>query len=226
MSDTWYKRLRPTIESDEFKKLANFIAEEKKTKTIYPSREHIFKAFNTTPFEDVKVVLLGMDPYPTEYKGEPVACGLAFAPNNPDFKPPSLRIIYKNLQDTVYKDDLSFPEDLDMRTWADQGVLLLNTGLTVVKGKAGSHIKQWAFFTKAVIETLNESSGIIFLLWGKEAQKYKSLINEDKHYILESSHPAASIYSGQPWECNHFQKVNYYLKLNHNEEIKWLQNLN
>jgi len=225
MSDTWYNRLRPVIESDKFKELATFIAEEKKTKTIYPSRENIFKAFNSTPFEEVRVVLLGQDPYPTEFKGEPVACGLAFAPNNPEFKPPSLRIIYNNLKDTVYKDRLTFPDDLDMRTWADQGVLLLNIGLTVVKSKAGSHIKQWEFFTEAVINTLNDSAGLIFIMWGKEAQKYKHLIDETKHYILEAAHPASSIYNGQPWKCDHFSKVNYYLSLNHNEEIHWLKNL-
>lgn len=164
-------------------------------------------------------------PYPNEYKNEPVACGLAFAPRDPEYMPPSLRIIYETLKETVYSDELTFPVDLNMQEWAKQGVLLLNTALTVRKGKPGSHIPYWQFFTNAVIETLNETTGIIFLLWGNDAKKFRPMINETNHYILECSHPASSIYKKGPWECNHFTRVNEILKINHNEEIKWLQNL-
>lgn len=225
ISDTWYKRLQPTIESQEFLKLGQFIAEERKSVTVYPKKEEVFIAFNETPFEEVRVVLLGMDPYPNEYKGEPVACGLAFAPRDHEYLPPSLRIIYNTLKETLYSERLTFDSDLNMQEWAKQGVLLLNTALTVRKGKPGSHIPNWDFFTKAVINTLNETTGLIFLLWGNDAKKFRPLINETNHYILECAHPASSIYKKGPWECNHFTRVNEVLKINHNEEIKWLSNL-
>jgi len=223
--DIWYRRLKNTIESQQFLDLGKFIADQRSKHTIYPAQKDVFRAFKETDFNDVKVVLFGMDPYPTEYLGEPVACGLAFAPNNPEYIPPSLRIMYETIKETVYSDELTFPIDLNISNWAKQGVLLLNTGLTVQKGKAGSHIRKWEFFTNAVIETLNETTGIIFLLWGNEAKKLKPLINEKNHFILEASHPAASIYSKGPWKCDHFNRVNEILRVNHNEEIEWFDNL-
>jgi uracil-DNA glycosylase len=221
--DDWYVRLQPTIESSEFMELAKFIAEERKTKQIFPLREEIFRAFQLTPYMKTRVTILSMDPYFTEYKGEPVACGLSFAPRNRDFVPPSLRIIYQKIKETCYPDDLAFPIDLNIENWAKQGVLMLNSALTVEKGNAGSHLKQWDFFTKAVLEALNELPGHIFVLWGKDAQKYKKYLNPESQYILECSHPASATYTGGRWECDHFTEINRILQLYNGETIDWLE---
>lgn len=161
-------------------------------------------------------------PYNSEYKGEPVACGLSFAPRNRDFVPPSLRIIYQKIKESCYADELAFPLDLNIEKWAQQGVLMLNSALTVEKGGAGVHLKHWEFFTKAVLEALNELPGHIFVLWGKDAQKYKKYLNSDSQYILEANHPAYASYSGQYWECDHFNEINRILKLYNGESIDWL----
>ena len=136
--------------------------------------------------------------------------------------PPSLRMIYSAIKETCYPDDLTFPVDLNIEKWAEQGVLMLNTALTVEKGKAGSHLQQWDFFTKAVIKELSDVPGQIFILWGAKAQAYKQYINVDAHYVLECSHPASAIYTGTNWECDHFVEVNNILELVNGETIEWL----
>lgn len=220
--DDWYSRLKPVIESKEFYDLAMWVAEERKTKTIYPLKEEIFRAFQLTPYSKVRCVILGMDPYPTEYQGLPTACGLAFAPRNRNFIPPSLRMIYQAIKSTCYPDDLTFPLDLNIEKWAEQGVLMLNTALSVEQEKAGSHLDKWQFFTKAVLEVLNEIPGQIFVLWGKDAQKYKQYLNPDSQYILECKHPASAVYSGGTWECDHFTEINRILKIYNGDGINWL----
>lgn len=221
--DDWYSKLKHVIESPQFLELAKFINSERATKTIYPKKEEIFRAFNLTPYNSLRVIVLGMDPYPTEHRGEPVACGLAFAPRNRDFVPPSLRIIYNRIKEDLYPNDLTFPVDLNLESWAKQGVLLLNTALTVEKGKAGSHLKQWEFFTEEVIKVLNEGFGNIFILWGNDAKKFKPLLNEKAHYVLEAKHPVSSVYSGSAWECNHFLEVNRILTMLNGDAIEWLE---
>ena len=221
--DDWYVRLKPTIESPEFYQLAMWIAEERKTKKIFPLREVVFRAFQSTSYMKTRVTILGMDPYPTEYKGEPVACGLSFAPRNRDFVPPSLRMIYQAIKNTCYPDDLTFPLDLNIEKWAEQGILMLNSALTVESGNAGAHLKHWEFFTKAVFEALNELPGHIFVLWGKDAQKYKKYLNPDSQYILECNHPVSAVYSGGVWECDHFTEINRILQLYNGESINWLE---
>jgi uracil-DNA glycosylase len=222
--DCWYTELKHVIESKEFLELGKFIAEERKTKTIYPYPNEVFRVFNEVPLKDVRVFLSGQDPYPTEYKNEPVACGLSFAPRNKEFVPPSLRIIYNNIKTTLYDDNLVFQDDLDLTTWTKQGVFLLNAGLTVEKGRAGSHLRHWEFFTKEVIKVLSKQTGIIFMLWGKEAQKTMSLIDTSTNHVLVANHPASSIYSKEDWNCNHFKRVNEIITLNNGPEyqIKWL----
>ena len=220
--DSWYNKLKHVIESDSFKELGMFVAEERKTKKIYPLQQEVFRIFNDLSFNDVKVVLIGQDPYHNVYKNEPVACGYSFAPRHNEFMPPSLKQIFKALKSDLYYDIAAFPQDLDLKDWVKQGIMLLNMGLTVEEGKPGSHLKQWESFTKEVIKSFDNSSGIIFMLWGKYAQELKPLINTDLHYVLECTHPASAIYSGTEWKCNNFRKVNEILYSNHGDIIRWL----
>lgn len=164
-------------------------------------------------------------PYPTEYKGEPVACGLAFAPRDTEFVPPSLRMIYNNLKATLYKDDLNFIDtDMDLHNWAKQGVFLLNAALTVEKNNAGSHLEFWRPFTERVIKTISEnSSGVIFCFWGKDAQKFAPLVNSNAHHKLLASHPVSAVYKGSVWECDHFTEINRILLHNNGDHIEWLR---
>jgi uracil-DNA glycosylase len=222
IEDNWYQRLQHVIESDKFKEFGKYLAAERANKDIYPKREEVFRILNDVPFKDVKIVLIGQDPYHNLYKGEPVACGYSFAPRDKEFIPPSLRQIYKALNNDLYEDTLTFESDLNLSKWVSQGVMLLNMGLTVEKGKPGSHLKHWEFFTKEIIKSFDSSSGIIFMLWGKYAQEMKSLINQDLHYVLECSHPASAIYSGTEWVCSNFRKANEILYGNHNDQISWL----
>lgn len=221
--DDWYYKLRPIIESDKFKALGSYIGNERKTKTIYPSPNEVFNAFNLTSFKDIKVVILGMDPYPTEFKGDPVACGLAFAPRNNEFVPPSLRMIYKRIKEDLYEDQLTFPTDMDLKKWAKQGVLLLNAALTVEKGKPGTHLKYWEWFTRLVLKTISENdTGVIFCFWGKDAQQFQDCIDSKMHHILTSSHPVSAVYKGGDWECNHFLEIDRLCTLKYGETIKWM----
>lgn len=222
IEDNWYKRLKHVIETDKFKELGKFIHTERQTKEVFPLKHEVFRIFKELPFNDVKVVLISQDPYPSVYKDEPVACGYAFAPRHPEFKPPSLRQIFHALQKDLYSGIPVFDTDLNLTKWVEQGVMLLNMGLTVEKGKPGSHLHQWTFFTEEVIKAFNSTSGIIFMLWGSHAHKLESLINTDLNYVLKCSHPASAIYSGTKWECSNFRKVNELLYGNHGDQIQWL----
>lgn len=158
-------------------------------------------------------------PYPNLYKHEPVACGLSFCPRNPNYLPPSLRIIKEKIN-TSYESE----QDIDIVSWAEQGVLMLNTALTVEHGRAGSHNKLWEPFTKEVFKVLSEhSTGIIYLLWGKEAQAYEELIGPN-NYVLKAAHPVSAVYRGNVWDCNHFIDTNAILNSNFGKEaeINWL----
>ena len=222
IEDGWYHKLKHVIESDKFLDFGRFLKEERTNKEIYPYKEEVFRIFNDVPFNDVKVVIIGQDPYPTVYKNEPVACGYSFAPRHKEFVPPSLKQIYKALNSDLYADIFSIESDLDLTKWVSQGVMLLNMGLTVEKGKAGSHLKHWEFFTTEVIKAFNNTSGVIFMLWGKYAQGMRPLINENLNYVLECSHPASAIYSGTEWSCSNFRKANEILYGNHGDQIAWL----
>lgn len=221
--DDWYRHLQPVIESNYFKNLAGFIATRRKEVNIFPESSKVFRAFNETPFSKIRVVILGMDPYPNLYKGQPVACGLAFAPSNPEYTPPSLRMIYKNLKEGIYKDDMNFPEDLNFENWAKQGVLLLNAALTVEESRAGSHLSHWKPFTEAVLKAISEnSSGVIFCFWGKDAQQFAPLISDQAHHKLLAPHPVSAVYKGGTWDCNHFEEINRILLHNNGDSIEWL----
>lgn len=221
--DDWYNKLKHIVESDYFKELSAFIKQRRSATAVFPHSNEVFRAFNETPFGKIRCVIIGMDPYPTHYNGEPVACGLAFAPRYKEFVPPSLRMIYKNLKDGLYKNDLDCPETLDFTSWAQQGVFLLNAALTVEHTRAGSHLKQWAPFTEAVIKAISDySSGVIFCFWGKDAQQYRQFVNHSAHYVLLAPHPVSAVYKGGTWDCHHFEEVNEILKRNNGETIQWL----
>ncbi|MBS4014550.1 MAG: uracil-DNA glycosylase [Bacteroidetes bacterium] len=216
IEEGWKKILEEEFESDYFKKLKLFLIEEKKTHTIYPPGSLIFNAFNHTPFNKVKVIILGQDPY----HGPGQAHGLCFSVNHGIPQPPSLKNIFKEI-----KNDLGIipPKHGNLESWANQGVLLLNATLTVRANNAGSHQKKgWETFTDKVITKLSENKvGLVFLLWGNYAQAKAELIDQTKHHILKSVHPSPLSASRGFLGCKHFSKTNELLKQQGKEEIKW-----
>ena len=216
MSDSWKAILLEEFAQDYMQKLRHFLQEEKKAgKIIYPPSQECFNAFNLTPFDSVKVVILGQDPY----HGPGQAHGLCFSVRPQVPLPPSLRNIYKEL-----KSDLGIPPAPHgcLVHWARQGVLLLNSVLTVEQGKPASHQdKGWERFTDRVIHILNEQKQhIVFLLWGSYAQRKGSFIDDKKHLVLRSAHP--SPFSAHKFLGNHhFSKANTYLKAHDETPIDW-----
>jgi uracil-DNA glycosylase len=165
-------------------------------------------------------------PYPSRNVGEPIAHGLAFSPRKKTYVTPSLRMIYKRIKEDIYPDELSFPTDMNIESWAKQGVLMLNAALTIEEGKSGSHLEPWKQFTEAVFKTLNENTaGLIFCFWGKDALKFAPLINDDVHHVLVASHPVSAVYKGGDWECDHFKRINQILMASNPDDIDWLENL-
>jgi uracil-DNA glycosylase len=182
---------------------------------VYPAGGLIFNAFDTTPFQDVKVVILGQDPY--HNPGE--AMGLSFSVPQGIKTPPSLQNIYKEINADLA---LSIPTHGDLTSWAEQGVFLLNAILTVEKNLPASHQKiGWQFFTDAIIKKLStERAGIVFMLWGNFAKKKKELIDTSKHLVLEAAHPSP-LAGGAFFGCKHFSQANDYLKKNGAKTIDW-----
>jgi uracil-DNA glycosylase len=214
--ESWKVVLADEFEKPYFQEIKQFLVSEKQAgKVIYPPGNLIFNAFDTTPFEDVKVVLLGQDPY----HGHGQAMGLSFSVPRGIPIPASLRNVYKELADDV---DFIPPTHGDLSSWASQGVLMLNAMLTVEATKAGSHKDiGWQKFTDAVIQKLSElNSGLIFLLWGNFARGKKTLIDENRHYILESPHP--SPLAGNAFLGNrHFSTTNEILIQQGKTPIDW-----
>jgi len=212
----WKSVLMDQFQSDYFGKLKEFLVEEKKKYTLYPPGNLIFNAFQLTPFDQVKVVILGQDPY----HGQGQAHGLCFSVPQGIPKPPSLVNIFKELHSDL---GISIPEHGNLEKWADQGVLLINATLTVRDSQAGSHQQHgWETFTNRVIEVVSqEKNGVVFLLWGRFAQAKETLIDSGKHLILKSAHPSPlSAYNGF-FGCQHFSKTNDYLKKQGKSGIDW-----
>jgi uracil-DNA glycosylase len=212
----WKSVLLDQFQSPYFRTLKEFLVEEKKKYTLYPPGRLIFNAFHRTPFDQVKVVILGQDPY----HGKDQAHGLCFSVPQGIPKPPSLVNIFKELQADI---GIPMPEHGTLDKWADQGVLLINATLTVRDSQAGSHQKHgWETFTNRVIEVVSqEKSGVVFLLWGRFAQAKESLIDSGKHLILKSAHPSPlSAYNGL-FGCKHFSLTNDYLEKQGNHGIDW-----
>ena len=213
---SWLKMLEQEFEKPYFEELVAFVKKEYASTTIYPEGKNIFRAFELCPFESVKVVILGQDPY----HGPEQANGLCFAVNDAVPLPPSLQNIWKEIASDL---NVSTPHHGDLENWAKQGVLLLNATLTVRANVAGSHQKKgWEQFTDAVIKTISEKkSGVVFLLWGKYAQVKGAVIDESKHLILKAAHPSPLSAHNGFFGCKHFSKTNEYLDRHSQQTIKW-----
>lgn len=216
IGNEWDELLKDEFQSDYYLKLRNFLAYEYKHYTVYPNMYDIFNALKTTSYSDVKVVILGQDPY----HGPNQAHGMCFSVKKGVEAPPSLKNIFKELQDDC---GCSIPPHGELIEWAKQGVLLLNTVLTVRAGQANSHAnKGWEILTDQIIRLLNEKqTPIVFLLWGRNAQNKISLITNPNHLILKCAHPSPlSAYNGF-FGCHHFSKTNAFLKEHGMKEIDW-----
>jgi uracil-DNA glycosylase len=213
---SWQKILQTEFDQPYFEQLVKFVKEEYATQTIFPPAGQIFNAFNSCPFSDVRVVILGQDPYHEEGQ----AMGLSFSVPDGVKIPPSLVNIYKEINNDL---GYNIPNHGDLTKWAKQGVLLLNSVLTVVKDTPGSHRgKGWEIFTDEVIKTVNDkTTPVVFLLWGNYAKEKKKLITNPIHLVLESSHPSPfSVRNGFDG-CSHFSKANNFLSKNNIEPIDW-----
>lgn len=219
-TQSWYNKLKHYLETKEFQELGNKIAGERKTSAIYPKSNDVFKALQLCSFGDVKVVILGNEPYNNAF-----ADGLAFSCSGAEGLPrkklqSSLVTIYETVERTCYK-GLYLDKDPSLERWAKQGVLLLNSSLTSTDEKE-KHVSLWKPFTKEVLKALSEyNTGVIYCLWGNKAKEFKKYINPKFNYILEDSHPSSANFNKMLWECNHFQMINTLLKQNNNEEIIW-----
>ena len=216
IAPSWKEKLAPEFEKPYFKDLIQFVKEEYKEHKVYPPGSLIFNAFNHCSFEEVKVVIIGQDPY--HNPGQ--ANGLAFSVADGVRVPPSLQNIYKEVSDEL---DKPVPDSGNLERWADQGVLLLNATLTVRANKPGSHQKKgWEEFTDAVIRMVSEEKeNLVFILWGAYAQKKGSIIDDKKHLVLKSAHPSPFAANRGFFGNNHFIKANEYLKSKGKEPIDW-----
>lgn len=217
LHDSWLKVLQAEFQQPYLEELRNFLRGEKSAgKTIYPPGDKIFNALNSTPFDQVKVVILGQDPY----HGPNQAHGLCFSVQ-PDVRlPPSLRNIYKELQSDL---GIETPAHGYLQSWATQGVLLLNATLTVERGKPGSHQgKGWEQFTDAVVAHLNDDRDhLVFLLWGSYAQRKGEFIDRQRHCVLTAPHPSPFSAHRGFFGCKHFSKANDYLISQGKAAIDW-----
>ena len=213
---SWKERLESEFEKAYFQNLVSFVKGEYTTKQVYPPGSLIFNAFDHCPFNDVKVVIVGQDPY----HGPGQANGLCFSVADGVRHPPSLHNIFKEIREDLGQ---PIPESGNLERWADQGVLLLNATLTVEARKAGSHQNNgWERFTDEVLRVISdERENVVFLLWGAYAQKKGSLVNGDKHLILKAPHPSPfSAHTGF-FGCKHFSKTNQYLSSKGLRPISW-----
>lgn len=216
IAPAWKSLLSDEFEKPYFQELIAFVKREYKTQTIYPRGGDIFKAFDCCDFSNVKVVIIGQDPY----HGPGQANGLSFSVSEGIRVPPSLLNIYKEIQNDLGK---PIPLSGDLERWARQGVLLLNATLTVKASAPGSHQNRgWEAFTDAVIKKISdEKEGVVFLLWGSYAQKKGEIIDRSKHLVLMSPHPSPFSADRGFFGCKHFSKANAYLRSKGKEEIDW-----
>ena len=214
---SWKEQLNDEFSKPYFNDLIQFVKEEYIDHTCYPPGKLIFSAFNHTPFNKVKIVIIGQDPY----HGEGQANGLCFSVNDSISHPPSLMNIFKEIETDLL---IPYPKSGNLERWADQGILLLNATLSVRSHLAGSHQKKgWEQFTDAVISKLSEQqNGLIFLLWGGYAKKKGAKIDTNKHLVLTSGHPSPLSANRGYWFGNkHFSKVNEYLSNTGKEPVQW-----
>lgn len=216
IEENWKQHLAPEFEKDYFVRLTNFVRQEYQTTTVYPPGRLIFNAFNLCPFDQVKVVIIGQDPY----HGPGQAHGLCFSVNDGVPFPPSLQNIFKEIQSDL---GTPIPTTGNLTRWANQGVLMLNATLTVRAHQAASHQRQgWEEFTDAAIRALaEERENLVFILWGAYAQKKGAFIDRNKHLVLASAHPSPlSAYNGF-FGNKHFSRANEYLIAHGQQPIQW-----
>ena len=216
IEESWKKLLEREFEKPYFEALASFVKEEYRTQKVYPPGSLIFSAFDHCKFSNLKVVIVGQDPY----HGPNQANGLCFSVNDGVRQPPSLQNIFKEIKNDL---DQSIPASGNLERWADQGVLLLNATLTVRASQAGSHQnKGWELFTDAVLKQVSDAKeGIVFLLWGAYAQRKGTIIDQSKHCVLKAAHPSPfSAHSGF-FGCKHFSRTNQYLRNRGLDTISW-----
>jgi len=216
IENSWKKVLIDEFSKSYFRQLTEFVKVEYKTKTVYPKGAEIFNAFWKCPFDQVKVVILGQDPY----HGPNQAHGLSFSVQDGVPFPPSLLNIFKELKADL---EIPIPANGNLERWANQGVLLLNATLTVEANKAGSHQNQgWETFTDAVIQLLaSQKTDLVFMLWGAYAQKKGAFISSDKHLKLLAPHPSPLSAHRGFLGCRHFSQANEFLKRSGKKEIIW-----
>ena len=216
IENSWKELIQEEFSKKYFQNLVKFIKQEYSTQKVYPKGSLIFNAFNYCSFDNLKVVILGQDPY----HGYNQAHGLSFSVLNDVKKPPSLINIFKEIQNDIGK---KIPESGNLEHWAKQGVLMLNSILTVRKGEPGSHReKGWELFTDSIIDIISKkTSKKVFMLWGAYAQKKGKKIDRNKHLVLEAAHPSPlSAHTGF-FNMNHFSRCNEYLNLYNIQEINW-----
>ena len=217
IAESWQARLQPEFDKPYFRQLTEFLRQEYSTQRVFPPGKLMFNAFDKCSFDDARVVILGQDPY----HGEGQANGLSFSVADGITKPPSLINIFKEIQGDLGK---PVPKSGNLERWACQGVMLLNSTLTVRAGQAGSHQGHgWETFTDAVIKLISdEKEHVVFMLWGAYAQKKGHVIDNEKHLVLKSKHPSPMAAQWGGWFGNkHFSQVNAYLENNGLKPIEW-----
>ncbi len=213
---SWKEKLETEFDKSYFKELVAFVKSEYQTTQVYPPGKLIFNAFNLCPFNQVKVVIIGQDPY----HGPGQAHGLCFSVQDGVAFPPSLRNIFKEIENDL---GISIPKSGNLTRWAQQGVFLLNATLTVQANQAGSHQKKgWEIFTDSVIKLIaDEKDHVVFILWGAYAQKKAEMIDKNKHFVLESVHPSPLSASRGFFGNHQFSKTNEFLKIHGIDPINW-----
>lgn len=216
IGNDWDIILKDIYETKEFKDTMEIVEKEYKEKIVFPEYKNIFNALKLTSYKDTKVVIMGQDPY----HGENEAHGLSFSVQDGIKLPPSLKNIYKELNSDL---GIEIAKSGDLSKWAKQGVLLLNSTLTVIKDTPNSHSKiGWQKFTDSIIKKLNEKNeSIVFILWGNYARNKKDLVTNNKHYVIESSHPSPFSARNGFFGSKPFSKTNEFLKANNIKEINW-----
>ncbi|OQY03052.1 MAG: uracil-DNA glycosylase [Bacteroidetes bacterium 4572_117] len=216
IEESWKHLLKDEFEKKYFIELVDFVKSEYENYDVYPLEKNIFSAFDHCRFDDIKVVILGQDPY----HGAGQANGLCFSVKDGITKPPSLRNIFKEIKSDI---GIEIPESGDLTPWAKQGILLINATLTVRAKQAGSHQnKGWEIFTDAVIKTLSDKKeGLVFILWGAYAQRKGAVIDHNKHYVLKSAHPSPFAAHKGFFGNKHFSKTNDFLLKTGKEIIRW-----
>ncbi|HKO77972.1 MAG TPA: uracil-DNA glycosylase [Flavobacterium sp.] len=219
LNPSWQTILSDEIEKPYFHELMDTVDQEYQNSVCFPPKELIFSAFNNCSFENIKVVIIGQDPY----HGDGEANGLSFSVNDSVRIPPSLRNIFREINTDL--DSIFMPSSGNLESWAKQGVLLLNASLSVRKDNPNSHKHlKWNLFTDAVIQKISEEKeNVVFMLWGSFAQKKGAKINREKHFVLDSGHPSPmSANQGKSFGNKHFSQANLYLEQKSLEKINWL----